>query len=82
MHLSKNLGDLSSAGPEILAFGSHCLAKFQPISNCCIPNFNLKYEDSDDMKTDRVDTVNFKLHKIKQRKFLLGHPVYVLSFSK
>ena len=36
-----------SAGPKILAFGSHCSADFQPILDCFIPHFKLKYEDSE-----------------------------------
>ena len=38
-----------AAGPKILAFGSHCLANFQPILDCFIPNFKLKYEDSENI---------------------------------
>ena len=34
MHFSKKLGHLSPVGLEVLAFGSHCLAKFQPIFDC------------------------------------------------
>ena len=36
-------GWLSSSGPKILAVGSHCSANFQPILDCFIPNFKLKY---------------------------------------
>ena len=59
---------LSSAGPEILAFGSHCSAKFLPILECFTPNFKLKYEDSENIKTDRLNAVVFNLHQNKQRK--------------
>ena len=74
VHFSKKSGCLSSAGPESLAFGSHSLAKFQPILDCFIPNFKLKYEDSENVKADSVNTVVFNSHKIKRRAFL-GHPV-------
>ena len=46
----------SSSGPKILAFGSHCSANFQPILDCFIPNFKLTYEDSENIKADRVST--------------------------
>ena len=36
---------VSSAGPKILAVGSHCSANFQPILDCFIPNLKLKYEN-------------------------------------
>ena len=73
--LFEKSGRLSSAGPEILAFGSHCSAKFQPILDCFIPNFKLKYEDSENININYVDTVVFNLHQIKQRNLSLGHPV-------
>ena len=63
------MGRLSSAGPEISAFGSYCSAKVQPILDCFMEKFELRYEDSENIKTHRVDTVVFKLHQIKQRKF-------------
>ena len=69
MHFSKNLVVCSLAGPKILAFGSHCSANFQPILDCFVPNFKLKYEDSENIKTDRVNTVVFNLHQIKRRAF-------------
>ena len=59
----------SSAGPKILAFGSHSLAKFQPMLDCFIPNFKLKYEDSENIKADRVNTMAFNLYQIKLRAF-------------
>ena len=43
-------GPLSLTGPKILVFGSHSTANFQPILNCFIPNFKLKYEDSENIK--------------------------------
>ena len=33
-------------------------------------NFKVKYENSSNIKTDRVDTVLFNLHQIEQRNFL------------
>ena len=36
--------------------------------DCFIPNFKLKNEDSE-KKPDRVNTVVFNPHQIKQRKF-------------
>ena len=80
MHSLKNLVVCSSADPKILAFGSHCSAKFQSILDCFIPNFKLKYEDSENIKADRVSTVAFKVHQIKRRSFfgtpgISGHKV-------
>ena len=41
-----------------------------------IPNFKLKYENSENVKADCVNTVVFKLHQIKRRVFfVLAHPV-------
>ena len=37
--------------------------------NCFISNFKLKYEDSENIKADRVNTVVFNLHQIKRRAF-------------
>ena len=50
------------SGPEIKAFVSHCSASFQPILDCLIPNCNLKYEDSENIKADCVNTVVFNLY--------------------
>ena len=57
MHFFKK--SRSSAGSDILAFGSHCLAKFQLILNWFIQTFKLKYEGSENTKTDCVNTVVF-----------------------
>ena len=54
--------------PEILAFGRHCSANFQSILNCFIPNFKLKYEDSENIKTN-ANTVVFNLSQINERNF-------------
>ena len=40
-----------------------------------MPNFKLKYEDSENTKADRVNTVVFNLLEIKRQVFL-EHPVY------
>ena len=75
MHFSKKSGRLSSAGAEIQALVSHCSANFQPILDCFIPNFKLKYEDSENIKVDCVNTVVFNLHQIKRRAcFFFGTP--------
>ena len=78
MHFSKKSGCLSSTGSEILTFGSHCSANFQPILDYFIPKFKLEYDDLENMKTDSVNTVVFNLHQIKRLKFFLGHPVHKL----
>ena len=78
---SKNLIVCSSADPKILAFGSHCSANFQPILDCFIPNLNLKYEDSENIKGDRVSIVVFNLHQIKRRRFFWDtRYMYVLGY--
>ena len=69
MHFSKTSGRLSSASPEILTFVSHCLANFQLILDCLTPNFESKYEDSENMKADRLNTVVSNLHQIKRQAF-------------
>ena len=75
MHFSKKSGRLSSEGPDVLAFGSHCSAKFQPILNCFIPKFKLKYEDSENVKTDCADS-HFQITSNQTEKvFFLGHQV-------
>ena len=66
---------MSSAGPEILAFVSHCLANFQPILNCFIQNFKLKYEDSENVKADRINTVVSNSHQTNHWAFYWVHPV-------
>ena len=39
VHFLKKSGHLSSTGPKILAFGSHCSVNFQSILDCSIPIF-------------------------------------------
>ena len=46
----------------------HCLVNFQPILDCFIPNFKLKYENSENIKADRVNKVIVNLHQIKQTR--------------
>ena len=76
IHFSEKSGRLSSTGSEILTFRSHCSGNFQPPLDCFIPKSNLKYDDLENIKTDRVNAVVFNLHQIKRLKFFLGHPVY------
>ena len=61
----------------MLTFGSHYSANFQPNFGLLysIPKFKLKYGNLKDIETDRVNTVVFNLHQIKQLKFALGHLV-------
>ena len=59
VHFSKKSNRLSSAGPEILAFGNHCSAKFQLILDCFMPNFKLKYEDSENIKKTWCEYIRF-----------------------
>ena len=66
----KKSSRLSAAGPEILALSSHLSMNFQPILNCLIPNFKLKYENSENVKRDHVNTVAFNLHQMERRNFL------------
>ena len=64
VHFSKRSGCLSSTGSEILNFGSHCLANFQPILDCFIPKFKLEYGVLENIKTDRVtNAVVFNLNQ-------------------
>ena len=76
VHFSKKSGRRSSMGPKILAFVSHCSVNFQPILDCFIPNFKLKYEDSENVKVNQVDTVGLNVHQIKRPALFLGHPVF------
>ena len=41
----------------------------QPILDCFILKFKLKYDDLKNIKTDHVNTFVFNLHQIKQLKF-------------
>ena len=76
VNFSKKKNGLSViSGPEILAFVSQCSANFQQILDCFIPNFNLKYLDSENIKAGRLNTVVFNVHQIKRWAFFLGHLV-------
>ena len=68
-HFPKKSDRLSSTGPGILIFGSHCSANFQLILDCFIPKFKLEYDDLENIKTDRVSTGVFSLHQVKRLKF-------------
>ena len=81
MHVSKKSGNLSSAGPEILASVSDCSANFQPILDCFIPNFKLKYENLENIKVDSVNTVVFNLHQIKRRAFFGTPGRYIIIYD-
>ena len=70
VYFSKKSDRLSSTGSEILAFDSHCSAKFQPILDCFIPKFKLEYGNLENIKTDRVNAVVFILHQIKRLKYV------------
>ena len=82
VHFSKTSGRLSSTGSEILTFGSHCSANFQPTLDCFIPKFKLEYDELVNINTDCVNTVVFNLHQIKRLKFFLGHPVVTKALKQ
>ena len=79
VHFPKKSGRLSSTGSEILTFGGHCSANFQPILDCFIPKFKLEYDNLENIKTDFVNIVVFNLHQIKRLKFSLGTPGSALA---
>ena len=70
VHFFETLGCLSSVGPKILAVGNYSSEKFQLILDCF--DFKLKYGNSENIETDCVDTVVFKLCEIRQRKIFLS----------
>ena len=72
LHFSKKSGRLSSTGSEILTFGSHCSANFKPILDCFIPKFKLEYDDLENIKTDRVNALEFVFY---------GHPVELQDYQ-
>ena len=82
VHFSKKSGRLPSAGSGILTCSSHCSANFQPILDCSIPKckFKLEYDDSEIIKTDRVNTVVFNLHQIKRLKVFIRHPIGLKTY--
>ena len=77
-HFSKKSDRRSSVGPENLAFVSHCSVNFQPILDCFTPNIKLKYEDPENIKADRVNTIVFNLHQIIHWASFFGTPGIVL----
>ena len=70
----------SSEGPKILGFGSNSLENFQPILDCFIirPNFKLKYENSENIKADHLNTVIFNLRQTKCRAFYFSDTRYII----
>ena len=62
-------------GLVVISFGYPLAGELQPIFGCFVPNFKLKYEDSENIKADRVSIVVFKLRQIKSQAFFLGYPV-------
>ena len=78
MHFSENSGRLSSTGSEILAFGSHCSVNSQSILDCFILKFKLKYEDLENVKMDRVNTVVVILTSNQTVRDVFGTPGTVL----
>ena len=67
MHFSKKSCHLSSAGPDIAPYGSHCSASNRVILNSFIPN--VKNKDSENIKTGSVNTVFLTYIKSKRRTF-------------
>ena len=65
-----------------VAFSYHSV-NFQPILDCFIPNFKLRYEDLENVELDCVSAVIFNLHQIKRRS-VFGTPgmfsVFILIF--
>ena len=63
-----------------LAFGSRCSPKFPTDFRFLYKkNFKLRYEDSENIKTDRLYRAVFNFHKTKQRN-VFGTPSNVRSF--
>ena len=56
------------------------LSNFQPILDCFIPNFKLKYEDSENIKADRVSTVVSTYVKSNVGRFFFGTPGICLLY--
>ena len=80
VHFPKKSGRLSSTDSEILTFGSHCSANFQPILDCFIRIFKLEYDDLKNIRTASVSTVVFNLHQIK-RFFFGTSGIWPISLS-
>ena len=62
----KNRVFCSSAGAKSLSFSGPSSANFQPILDCFIPDFKLKYEDAENIKLTSNQTWS---------GVILGHPV-------
>ena len=75
MHFSKKIESSVINGFRNFSFGSQCSVNFQPILDCFILKFKLKYDDLENVKTDRVNTTVFNLHEIKHLKFFVEHPI-------
>ena len=73
----KKSGRLSSVVPKTLAFSGHFLANFQPILDCFLPNSELKYENSENIKADCVNAIVFNLHHIKCRANFFWDTQYI-----
>ena len=69
-------------GSEVLALGSYCsCSELFTDFGLFAPNFKLKYEDLENMKSVRVGTVVFSLHKIKDIN-LFGTPGNTFTFQE
>ena len=80
MHFLKKLGRLSISGSKIFSFRQPFLGELSPNLDCFITNFKLKFEDSENIKADRVDTVVFSLHQTKCWAVLFGTAGVSLTF--
>ena len=57
------------------------MPNFNQFSIALYQTFKMKYEDPENIKTDRLDTVVFILRQIKQTKVFLGDIRYIQSFE-
>ena len=76
MYFLKKIESSVISGPEILAFGGHSSMNIQLILVSFIPILKIKYEDSENIKTEGINTVVFNLDQIKQRNFLGTHGIF------
>ena len=79
VHFLKKSGRLSSRGSEILTFGNHCSANFQPILDCFIPKFKLEYDDLENIKNGSSKCCRFQFTSNQKFKVFLGHPVFSVA---
>ena len=70
----KKSGCLSSTGPKLLTFGSHCSANFQPILDCFVPKFKLEYVDLENGKKQMCKYSRFQLTSDQTVKVFFGTP--------